>query len=474
MPDTQDHRMLIAGELVGATAMLDIVNPATGKPFAQAPRADAAMLERAVSAATDAFPAWAAQSWDSRAAILSALADRIEAGADDLATLLTREQGKPIGQAHYEVMQAYGIFRFYAAMAPQERTYRDTEESFIAQDRGPLGVIAAITPWNFPLALLAVKLAPALLVGNCVIAKPAPTTPLTTLLIGEMCADLFPAGVVSVLVDANDLGDALTSHPSIAKVAFTGSTATGRRVMASAAPTLKRLTLELGGNDPAIVLDDAPMPATAAQIYGAAMVNSGQVCMAVKRVYVPDALYDDMCEELAKLASAAVVGDGLEAATQHGPLQNDNQFARAKAFLDECGRDGTVIAGGATLAGDGYFVVPTIVRDVDPAARIVREEQFAPILPVLRYSDLDAAIAAANDSEFGLGASVWGADVDRATAVARRIHAGTVWVNTHLALDPEVPYRGAKQSGFGAEFGREGLEEFTQARVINVQRVIAA
>lgn len=474
MPESHDYRMLIAGELVRDGAMLDVINPATARPFAQAPRANAALLDRAVDAACDAFPAWAGQSWAARAAMLSTLADRIEGRSYDLSRLLTLEQGKPLGQAQYEVAQTIGIFRFYAAMTPREQVYRETDAAFIAQDRGPLGVVAAITPWNFPLALLAVKLAPALLVGNCVIAKPAPTTPLTTLLVGELCADIFPAGVIATLVDANDLGDRLTGHPRIAKVAFTGSTATGRRVMAHAAITLKRLTLELGGNDPAIVLDDAPVAATAAQIYSAAMVNSGQVCMAIKRVYVPDALYDEMCDGLAALARAAIVGDGLAADTQLGPLQNEDQFARAKAFLDNGARDGTVIAGGTALPGPGYFIAPTIIRDIDPDARLVHEEQFAPILPVLRYANLDAAIAAANDSEFGLGASVWGADIERATAVARRVAAGTVWVNTHLALDPEVPYRGSKQSGFGAEFGREGLEEFTQARIINVQRTIAA
>jgi acyl-CoA reductase-like NAD-dependent aldehyde dehydrogenase len=347
---------------------------------------------------------------------------------------------------------------------------RENDVERIVQHHAPLGVVAAITPWNFPLLLLMIKVAPALLAGNTVVAKPAPTTPLTTLLFGEMCAELLPPGVLNVIVDQNDLGGLLTQHPDVAKVAFTGSTATGKKVMASVASTIKRLTLELGGNDAAIVLDDVNVKDVAAKIFQGAMVNAGQVCLAIKRVYVPDALYEAMCTELVALANTHIVGDGLDAATQMGPLQNKVQFEKVKEFLQDAHTNGKVIAGGHALNRDGYFIAPTIVRDIADDSRLVREEQFGPVLPVLKYSDLDDAIARANGTEYGLGGTVWGSDTKRAFEVAQRMASGTVWVNKHLELPPDIPFGGAKQSGFGTEMGQEGLEEFTQSRIINMAK----
>jgi acyl-CoA reductase-like NAD-dependent aldehyde dehydrogenase len=365
---------------------------------------------------------------------------------------------------------AVHMIRAFAAMDLPSKVLRDDERERIMQEHAPLGVIAAITPWNFPVLLLIIKLAPALLAGNTVVAKPAPTTPLTTLLLGELCAGILPAGVLNVVVDQNDLGGHLTTHPDIAKVAFTGSTATGRKVMASVAATIKRVTLELGGNDAAIVLDDVDVKETAAKIFQGAMVNSGQVCLAIKRVYVPDAMYEQMCAELAKLAAAHVVGDGLDPATQMGPLQNKVQFEKVKEFIEDARSHGKIIAGGKALDRDGFFIAPTIVRDIADDTRLVQEEQFGPVLPVLKYSDLDDAIARANASEYGLGGTVWGKDADRAYQVARRIAAGTVWVNKHLELPPDIPFGGAKQSGLGTEMGQEGLEEFTQSRIVNIAK----
>jgi len=273
-----------------------------------------------------------------------------------------------------------------------------------------------------------------------------------------------------VIVDQNDLGGALTQHPDVAKVAFTGSTATGRKVMASVAGTVKRLTLELGGNDAAIVLDDVNVKETAAKIFQGAMMNSGQVCLAIKRVYVPEALYEAMCAELVELANAMVVGDGLDASTQMGPLQNKAQFDKVRDFLADAHANGTVIAGGHVLDREGFFIAPTIVRDIPDDSRLVREEQFGPVLPVLKYSSIDDAIARINDSDYGLGGTVWGADTERAFDVARRIASGTVWINKHLDLPPDIPFGGAKQSGFGTEMGQDGLEEFTQSKIINMAK----
>ncbi len=267
--------------------------------------------------------------------------------------------------------------------------------------------------------------------------------------------------------DANDLGGALTAHPDVRKVSFTGSTATGKKVMQSASDSIKRLTLELGGNDPAIVLDDADPKAIAPSVFGAAFANNGQVCLAIKRLYVHEAVYDAMVDELASLARQAVVGDGLEQGTQLGPVQNRMQFDKMKGFLEDAYKNGEVVAGGELIDGPGFFVQPTIVKNIAEGARLVDEEQFGPILPVIRFSDVDAAVDRANGTSYGLGASVWGSDVQRAREVGMQLDAGTVWINQHLDFGINIPFGGAKQSGFGVELGEEGLREFTQLRILN-------
>jgi acyl-CoA reductase-like NAD-dependent aldehyde dehydrogenase len=464
---TSPFKMLIDGDLVSSEALLDVVNPATGQPFAAAPRADTAMLERAIAAARRAFPAWAGCAVDVRAAALEALAAALEARAPEFARLLTSEQGKPLDQAMGEVIGCTYILRAFRDRRLAAQVLRDDAGNRIVEHRRPLGVVAAITPWNFPLILLMNKLGPALITGNTMVIKPAPTTPLTTLLFGELCAGVLPPGVVNIIVDDNDLGAVLTTHPGIDKVAFTGSTATGKKVMASAAGTVKRVTLELGGNDAAIVLDDVTPALAARKVFDGAMVNAGQVCVAIKRAYVPAAIYDDFCDAIAELARTAVVDDGSLQGTTIGPIQNRAQFAKVAELLEDAARHGTVIAGGKPLDRDGFFIPPTIVRDLPEDARLVREEQFGPVLPVLAYDDLDEVIDRVNASEFGLGGTVWGTDVARATAVAERIVTGTVWVNHHLAIDPDIPFRGARQSGLGGELGQDGLHEYTQAHIIN-------
>jgi acyl-CoA reductase-like NAD-dependent aldehyde dehydrogenase len=465
-----DFRLLIGGRLVPGASTTDVINPATEQPVAACPRASLPQLNEAVAAAKAAFPAWSRTPLAERSRLLTKLADALGAHHKDLAHLLTQEQGKPLTAAGYEIGGAIGITRVIAGMDIPLKVLKETATDRIVQQRTPLGVVAAITPWNFPIILMMTKLAPALLAGNTVILKPAPTTPLTTLRVGELCADIFPPGVVNVIADANDLGSALTSHPDVAKVAFTGSTATGKKVMASVAATVKRLTLELGGNDAAIVLDDVDPKAVAPKIFHAAMVNSGQVCLAAKRVYVHDSQYDALCAELAKLAEGAVVGNGLDAGTQFGPLQNKAQFEKVQGFIAEARERGNVIAGGKPVGGTGYFIRPTIVRDIPDDTRLVQEEQFGPVLPVLRYSNLDDAIARANRTEYGLGATIWSASPERAYEVALKIDSGTVWINKHLDLPADVPMGGAKQSGFGTELGQDGLEEFTQAKIINMAR----
>ena len=466
----REFKLLINGKLVSGAARLDVINPATEEVLTEAPRADHVQLNEAIAAAKAAFPGWSAKPIRERGALLVKLADALEARQDEFARLLTLEQGKPLSEAHWEIGFTIAIIRHYATLDLPNETLKEDATRKIVRQYMPLGVVAAIVPWNFPMILLVIKVAPALLAGDTLVAKPAPTTPLTTLRFGEICAEILPAGVINVIVDHNDLGDALSSHADVAKVAFTGSTATGKKVMASAAGTLKRLTLELGGNDAAIVLDDVDPIEVAPKLFVAATMNAGQLCLGAKRLYVHESQYDQICEELGRLARESVVDDGLKPGTQMGPLQNKAQFEKVKGFLEDAKRNGKIVAGGEVFNRKGYFIQPTIVRDISDDARLVKEEQFAPIVPVLRYSNVDDAIARANDSDYGLAGTVWAKDLDRAFQVAAKIETGTVWINKFLDVSPDVSFGGAKQSGIGAELGQEGLEAFTQIKIINMAK----
>jgi acyl-CoA reductase-like NAD-dependent aldehyde dehydrogenase len=460
------YNLLIDGQMKSGALMMDVLNPATGAVLAECARADAGQLNDAVAAAKRAFPAWAKLTYQARRGMIHAIADALAARTEEFAHLLTSEQGKPLYEAMKELYGSVAILKMLSSLEFEDEVVKDTKTERIIRHRTPLGVVAAITPWNNPMTLLMVKIASALVAGNTVVAKPAPTTPLTNLRFAEICSALLPAGVFNMITDANDLGAMLTSHPDVAKISFTGSTVTGKRIMQGAASSLKRLTLELGGNDAAIVLDDADMKTVVPKLFAGAMLNAGQVCLAIKRVYVHDTQYDAFCNELADLADAAIVGDGLKQGTQMGPLQNKMQYDKVRALIDETRHAGRIIAGGSFPDGPGYFIRPTIVRDIDDNARLVREEQFGPVLPVLRYTNIDDAIERANATEYGLGGTVWSADSDRALAVARRIDSGTVWVNTHMMLHPDVPAGGAKESGIGVELGMEGLAEFTQSHIL--------
>lgn len=459
--------LLVDGEAILGHTAFDVVNPATGDVFAQCPKANAQIVEAAIAGAKRAFVDWSACPIEERANLVHALSEKLEARAQEFANLLTEEQGKPLDQAMSEVMGAVYTMRAFTQMRPVTKIYKDEGMAKIFEHRSPLGVVAAITPWNFPLLLLINKFAPALVAGNTMVAKPAPTTPLTTLLFGELSREVLPPGVFNVICDQNDLGPLLTSHPDVAKVAFTGSTSTGKKVMASAASGVKRLTLELGGNDAAIVLDDVEPKVAARKVYDAAMMNAGQICVAVKRAYVPEAMYDEFCDEIVELANAAIVDDGSKQGAQIGPIQNKAQYEKVLSLIQDAEKHGKVIAGGTLLNRSGFFVRPTIVRDLPDDARLVREEQFGPVLPVLKYRDIDEVIERANDSEFGLGGTVWGADVARAIQVAMKVDSGTVWVNQHLAVDANIPFRGSKQSGLGSELGQAGFDEYTQAHIVN-------
>jgi acyl-CoA reductase-like NAD-dependent aldehyde dehydrogenase len=465
-----NYNLLIDGKMVPGAMQMPVLNPATEDVVAQCPRASKEQLDAAVAAAKAAYPTWAATPLGERRKYIVEMADVIEANVNELAHILTSEQGKPLTDATAEVMGMAGFFRYLASLDLPMKVIEDSGDRRVEAHRRPLGVVGCIIPWNYPLLILGFKLPPALLAGNTLVVKPAPTTPLSTLRFAELVQGILPKGVLNVITDANDLGDEMTKHPDIRKISFTGSTATGQKVMTSAAATLKRITLELGGNDASIVLDDVDPKKVAPGIFEGAFQNSGQVCLAIKRLYVHEGVYDEICQELVAIANNTVVDDGTKQGTKLGPLQNKMQYEKVKGFLDDARKNGNVIAGGAAMDRPGYFIQPTIVRDIAEGTKLVDEEQFGPVLPVIKYSDHDDVIRRANATTYGLGASVWSSDTDRAHKVASQIEAGTVWINKHLDMAPHIPFGGAKQSGIGTEFAEEGLAEFTQLQIINAAR----
>ena len=464
------YKLLINGQMVDGELSMDVINPATEEKLADCPRASESQLNAAVAAAKAAFPAWSKTSIDERKAAVLKIADVVEANAAELAQLLTKEQGKPIEDATVEVYGMAAFCRYFTSLDLPVEVPEDSEGRRVEVHRNPLGVVGAIVPWNFPLILMAFKLPPALIAGNTLVIKPAPTTPLSTLRIAELIQDILPAGVINFITDANDLGAPMTAHPDVRKISFTGSTETGAKVMAGAAGLLKRITLELGGNDAGIVLDDVDPKETAQKLFDSAFQNSGQVCIAMKRLYVHENIYDEVCEELASIANDTVIGDGLEQGTKLGPLNNKMQYDKVKALIEEAKQDGNVIAGGEFPDKPGYFIRPTIVRDIKEGSRLVDEEQFGPVLPVMSFADESEAVERANASAWGLGGSVWSASPERAYALAEQMDSGTVWINKHAELDPTIPFGGAKMSGLGNELGQEGLREFTQQKIINIAK----
>ena len=467
-----DYVLTIGGELVSREETFEVTNPATGELLARAPQGSAADLDRAVDAARAAQPGWAALSWDERGEHLTRFADALAAQQEDLARLLTLEQGKPLRtMASKEVEGAILWVREVAKRRLPVEQPEDTDEHVVQVHHTPLGVVGAITPWNFPVLLAMWKLAPALVTGNTIVIKPSPFTPLCTLKMGEIAQRSFPAGVVNVVSGGNELGQHLTEHPHVAKVSFTGSTATGKRVMASSAGTLKRVTLELGGNDAAIVLPGADWRPMVERLFWAAFGNSGQWCIAIKRLYVPASIHADFVDAFVAFARDKVLGSGLEPGTDLGPIQNAMQYDKLLGMFADIAANGYDVRLGGTIdeARPGNFVPVTIVSDPPDDSRIVREEPFGPVLPILSYGDVDEAVARANDTDFGLAGSVWGPPAE-ATAVAARLQAGTVWVNEIHIHGVDLPFGGYKQSGMGVENGHEGLIEFTNTQTLMVAK----
>ncbi|WP_176598885.1 aldehyde dehydrogenase family protein [Sphingobium aromaticivastans] len=466
--------MLIDGRLVTAAKTFEVYNPATEEVIAHAPEAGREQMEEAVAAARRAFPAWRDTPLAERQRIVAAIGAVLDAHAEELMRLLTREQGKPRAGAEWEIGGSSAWCHALAEQTLDSETIEEGDGRRVEMRRVPLGVVGAITPWNFPVLLAVWKIAPALVAGNTIVLKPSPYTPLCTLKLGELLKDVVPAGVLNIIAGGNDLGAWMTSHDQIDKISFTGSTATGRKVMESAAANVKRVTLELGGNDPAIVLSDVDPKAIAPQLFWAAFQNSSQFCAAAKRLYIHDDVYDRVRDELVAYARTVKLGDGSRQGTQLGPIQNRMQFEKLKDILADTRQLGVDIpVGGEAMDGPGFFIPVTIVDNPPDDSRIVREEPFGPVLPLLRFRDIDDVIDRANDTEYGLAASVWSADVEKAKQIAERIQAGTVWINEIHVFAPHIAFGGHKQSGLGVENSLHGLAEYTNLQTITSRRLAA-
>jgi acyl-CoA reductase-like NAD-dependent aldehyde dehydrogenase len=463
----KSYAMTINGKSTTSESSFDVHDPATGEVCGHAPSCTDEQLDQAIRAAQDAFRSWARNESERRNALIAA-GNLIRASAAELADLITIEQGKPLRESRAEVGMAADWFDYYAALPIPQETLVDDGKRRIELLYQPAGVVAAITPWNFPLSSACWKIAPALRAGNTVVLKPSPYTPLIALALGELLRSILPAGVLNIVTGDDQLGAKLVSHPGQRLISITGSVETGKAIAASAVDDLKRTILELGGNDPAILLDDVLPERVAKQLFWGAFYNCGQICTAIKRVYVPDSIYDETVEALADVARTIAVGDGKDPASRIGPINNPPQFERVRGLVDDAVAKGAVArAGGHGLERLGSFFSPTVLAEADDTMRVVAEEQFGPALPIIRYHTIDEAIEAANGTEFGLGASIWSADSTRARALTGELECGTVWINSHNALPPDQPFGGRKWSGIGVENGRLGLTEYLEPMVVH-------
>lgn len=464
------YRMTIDGALVDGASQIDVINPATGEVFAKAPAADASQLDLAVEAATRAQKQWRQVPVEQRKALLVEAAKKIEAHADELGALFMREQGRPLAMAREEILGGAGWFKATAGLDIPVEVTEDTKHRRVEVHHEPLGVVCGIVPWNFPFLLATWKIAPALLTGNTVVLKPSPFTPLCALKLGELLADVFPKGVLNIISGGDELGPLMTAHPGFQKISFTGSTATGKRVMESAAKDLKRITLELGGNDAAIVLPDVDVDEVAMQLFMGAFWNTAQICVATKRLYIHEDIYDALRDKLHQLAKTIPVGEGSKEGMVIGPVQNAPQFRRVNGLIEDARKNGLNVLEGGPVPDQGYFIPLTLVDNPPDDARVVVEEAFGPVLPLLKFSSIDEVIERANDTIYGLAGAVWSKDIDKAIEIAHRLDTGTVWINQNLQSTPFTPLAGHKQSGFGVENGIAGLLEFTVPKAIFIPK----
>ena len=477
----QPGKLLIGGQWSDASdgKTFDTVNPATGQVLTQLASATVADVDRTVAAARKAFddPAapWQKMAASDRAKILWRIADLIEQHIDEIAEIETLDNGKPIFESRYvDLPTVCEVFRYYAGWATKihGETINSRPNAFTYTLREPLGVVAAIVPWNFPLLLASWKIAPALATGNVVILKPASQTPLTALALGEIAVEVgLPPGVLNVLTGSGaTVGQAIVEHPGIDKIAFTGDTSTGKGIMRGAAETLKKITLELGGKSPNIVLPDADLDAALRGATTGIFYGKGEVCAAGSRLLVDKSIKDQFMEKLAARAKKMVAGDPLDPRTRYGALASKKQLETVQRYVDVAKKEGAALIAGGDRAdigtGKGYFFQPTIFDNVTPQMTIAREEIFGPVLATIEFSDIDEAIARANDTQYGLAAAVWTRDVKKAHYVARKLQAGTVWINTYNVYDTAAPFGGYKASGFGREMSSHAIEHYTQVKSV--------
>jgi acyl-CoA reductase-like NAD-dependent aldehyde dehydrogenase len=470
MPQT--YPCLIDGELVTTDSTMEVLNPANEQVVGLVPACGKDELDRAVAAARRAFKTWKKTAPAERQKVAQAIAAAIKDNAEELFRLLTTEQGKPHAQAQMEIYGAAGMAAAQSTLSLDDVINQDDDTRLSRTRRVPVGVVGGIVPWNFPVMMAIQKIVPALISGCTIVLKPSPFTPLTTLRIAELIKDIVPAGVVNIITGEDSLGPMITEHPDIDKITFTGSTATGKKIMEGASKDLKRITLELGGNDASIVLPDADVSKVAEQLFWSSFSNAGQICVAAKRIYIHEDIYDELSAAIAEYAKSVKVGDGSEQGTGVGPIQNKKQFDRVCELIEDAKDQGYkfLVGGDVDPSGSGYYVPITIIDNPPEDARIVAEEQFGPVMPLMKFSTTEEVIARANNSDYGLAGAVWTADAAKGVEIAEQLETGTVWVNEYLHLSPFAPFGGHKQSGFGAEYGLEGLKEFTYPQVITVKR----
>jgi acyl-CoA reductase-like NAD-dependent aldehyde dehydrogenase len=465
--------LTIGGKAAVTTRTFDVINPLDESLVDRCPEGTVELVDLAVRSAREALPAWAATPDAERAAKLLAIADLIEKNHPELATLVTREQGKPQSGpgANLEVGGAAAWTRVTASLSLPEETIQDDKSAHVVMRRKPVGVVGSITPWNWPLLIATWHVMPAIRVGCTVVIKPSPFTPLSTLRLIQLMNDVLPPGVVNVVTGGAEVGNHITNHPGIDKIVFTGSIATGKKVMESASRSLKRITLELGGNDAGIVLPGTNIEPLLEKLFWGCFINAGQTCAALKRLYVHESQYEDVVAKFAAYVEKVPVGNGLDPATLIGPISNSMQFERVAKLVDDARASGArIVTGGKKPGAKGFLYPLTVIADATDDMRVVREEQFGPVIPLIKYRTVEEAIQRANALEVGLGGSVWGNDIAEATRFAGTLECGTAWVNQHGALHPMAPFGGVKCSGIGVEFNVDGLKEYTTVQVVNVAR----
>ncbi|MFN3350582.1 aldehyde dehydrogenase family protein [Pseudorhodoplanes sp.] len=464
----QTYNLTIGGKSVPTKDHFEVRNPSTGEVVGLAPKATAADLDQAVEAAQNAFATWSKTSHEDRKKLIHAAAQKIADHAEEIARLITLEQGKPLNGlgSRFEMGGAGAWANYTAALDIPVKVIQDNNEGRIELHRRPIGVVGSITPWNWPVLIAIWHIIPAIRAGNTVVNKPSPYTPLSTLRMIELMNEVLPAGVVNGIAGEDSIGAAMSAHEGIGKIVFTGSASTGKKVMSSAANTLKRLTLELGGNDAGIVLPDVDPKEIAPGLFWGGFINNGQTCAALKRLYVHDSVYDAVCRELVAFAKTIPMGDGLKDDTQLGPVQNRMQYDKVARLVEAAKNGGgEVLMGGEPQKGSLFYPV-TIIGGLDNGNPLVDEEQFGPALPIIRYSDVEEVIVRANDNPNGLGGSVWSKNIEKAKEYGAQLQCGTVWINKHGPIQPNVPFGGVKNSGIGVEFGEEGLFENTNVQVM--------